>query len=384
MSEKKPSFSPGKTASKSARLFAIDALRGLIMVFMALDHANHFIAQKHPQLEIWGGSFPRYVSPLAFFTRFITHLSAPGFFFTMGVGMALFAHSRRSKGWGEWAIMRHFWLRGALLMALQLILVNRAWELSPGGWGLNVYIGVLFALGGTMILASFLLRLDTRILIGVTVILFLGTELIHPSPSLWGQLTNDSANLILARPGGDPNLWSNYPILPWMELVTFGMVFGKMLLEDEQKAFRRSLSMGVLFLLAFVGLRYIGGFGNIRPRLGDSWIDFLNVVKYPPSMTYSLLTMGLNLILLRLFAMAGGRVQRYLRPLAVFGQAPLFFYVLHLFLYAGLGLWLTPNGTSIANMYPYWLMGLLLLFPVTRWYGSFKRSQPPGSILRFL
>jgi len=29
------------------RLFALDALRGLIMLLMALDHANWFIAQKH-------------------------------------------------------------------------------------------------------------------------------------------------------------------------------------------------------------------------------------------------------------------------------------------------------------------------------------------------
>ena len=376
--------SQSKTKSKPDRLFAIDALRGLIMVFMALDHANHFVAQKHPQLEMWGGSYPRYSSSLAFLTRFVTHLSAPGFFFLMGVGMVLFAHSRRAKGWGEWAIMRHFWLRGVILMALQLVLVNRAWELSPGGWGLNVYIGVLFALGGTMILASFLLRLDKRILSALLIILFLGTELIHPNPSLWGQLNNDIANLIVARPGGDTNLWSNYPILPWMELVMFGLVFGRMLLDDENKTFRWSFYMGVLFLLAFIVIRNIDGFGNIRPRIGDRWIDFLNVVKYPPSMTFSLLTMGLNLLLLRLFAMAGEQVQWFLRPLTVFGRAPLFFYVFHLFLYAGLGLWLTPNGTSIVGMYPYWLLGLLLLFPVTRWYGSFKRHQPPGSPLRFL
>jgi uncharacterized membrane protein len=377
-------FSPGMEASKSARLFAIDALRGLIMVFMALDHANHFIAQKHPQLEMWGGSFPRYASPLAFFTRFVTHLSAPGFFFTMGAGMVLFAHARRAKGWSEWAIMRHFWLRGATLMALQLLLVNRAWEMSLSGWGLNVYIGVLFALGGTMILASLLLKLEKRILVGLTMILFLGMELIHPTPSLWGQLNNDPANLILARPGGNNTLWSNYPILPWMELVVFGMVFGKMLLDDEKKAFHRSLSMGVLFLLAFIGIRSIGGFGNIRPRLGSSWIDYLNVVKYPPSMTFTLLTMGFNLILLHLFTSTGERLRRYLRPLVVLGQAPLFFYIFHLFLYAGLGLWLTPNGTSIAAMYPYWISGLLLLFPFTLWYGSFKRSQPPESMSRFL
>ena len=62
------------------RLFPIDALRGLIIVVMALDHANHFIAQQHSPGENWGGSFPAYSDGLSFLTRWITHLSAPGFF----------------------------------------------------------------------------------------------------------------------------------------------------------------------------------------------------------------------------------------------------------------------------------------------------------------
>ena len=38
---------------KGKRLKAPDAMRGLIMVLMALDHANHFIAQKHSSGEYW-------------------------------------------------------------------------------------------------------------------------------------------------------------------------------------------------------------------------------------------------------------------------------------------------------------------------------------------
>ena len=135
------------------RLLAVDALRGLIIVLMALDHANFFIAQQHSSGEYWGGSFPSYDHVLPFLTRVLTHLCAPGFFFLMGVGMLLFAESRRKLGWSELKIMAHFWLRGALLMVLQLTLINRAWELSPR-WGLETYIGVLFALGLAMILGS--------------------------------------------------------------------------------------------------------------------------------------------------------------------------------------------------------------------------------------
>jgi len=417
-----------KTSGTAARLLPLDALRGLIMALMALDHTSLFVAHKHAAGEHWGGEFPSYSSALPFLTRLVTHLCAPGFSFLMGTGMWLFAQSRRKMGWSRWAVTRHFLVRGALLIALQFLVENQAWRLSPG-WQLDVYVGVLFALGGTMILGSLLVWLKPPALLVLTVVLAVGTELLVPNPILWGQ-RNSPLDLLLLLSGGDSHLWSNYPVLPWLKFVTFGMLFGHWLLEtlschsersachserseeslpggnsvipstapvipsaarnliDRQpgsrKPFTRALILGAALLLAFVVVRYLNGFGNIRPRVGDGWIAFLNVVKYPPSIAFSLLTMGVNLLLLGLFGLASARLQRFLQPLAVFGRAPLFFYIVHLFLYAVLGLWLTPAGTSIAGMYPYWLLGLLLMFPLTWLYGRWKHRQPPNSILRFL
>ncbi|MBU0703253.1 MAG: DUF1624 domain-containing protein [Chloroflexi bacterium] len=368
--------------STNSRILPLDALRGLIMVLMALDHANHFVAQQHSAGEYWGGSFPRFGDALAFLTRLVTHLSAPGFFFLMGAGMLLFANSRRKQGWGERAIVGHFLARGGLLIGLQLLIVNRAWELSPGGWGPEIYVGVLFALGGTMILGSPLLWLKPKALLPLTVAFVLAAELLTPAPGQWNQTFSPLVRLLLV-PGGDLALWVNYPVLPWLELVSFGILFGHWLVNNRLKAFERALKLGTVFLLTFFALRALDGFGNIRPRAGDTWIDFLNVVKYPPSITFNLLAMGANLILLGLFARMSADRQRFLRPLAVFGQAPLFFYLTHLFLYAGLGLWLTPHGTSIPKMYPYWLLGLLILYPLCWGYGWFKHRQPANSIYRF-
>jgi uncharacterized membrane protein len=350
---------------------------------MALDHANHFIAQEHSPGEYWGGAFPVYPDTLAFLTRFVTHPCAPGFFFLMGVGMLLFAHSRRKGGWSEWVIIRHFLIRGGLLIALQLLVVNRAWELSAGGWVLDIYIGVLFALGGTMILGSLLVWLKPKYLLALTAVLVLGTGLLTPDPSQWNQVFQ-SLNRLLLVPGGNLELWVNYPVLPWLELVSLGMVFGHWLVDDPRKAFERALKLGGAFILAFLVLRTLDGFGNIRPREGNTWIDFLNVVKYPPSITFNLLTMGVNLIIMGLFARASGKLQPFFQPLVVFGRTPLFFYLTHLFLYARLGLWLTPNGTSIPIMYPFWLLGLLILYSLCLWYGQLKDRQPANSILRFL
>ena len=376
------------TISKAARLFAPDALRGLIVVFMALDHANLLVAQQHSPGEYWGGAFPVYYDTLAFLTRFVTHFCAPGFFLLMGLGMALFARFRQERGWTKWAIIRHFLIRGGVLIALQFLVVNQVWKLSPGGWGIEIYIGVLSALGAGMILGSLLLWLKPIYLLGLTLVLSIGSELLVPDPGLWGPGMN-ALTLVLRLPGGivDPEggalLWSNYQVLHWLELVTLGLVFGHWLADDPRKAFSRTWKIGLAFLVAFVVVRTLDGFGNIRPRMGNTWIDFLYPVKYPPSIAFTLMTTGVNLSLLWLFSRAGERARRILWPLAVFGQAPLFFYVLHLLLYAGIGHLLTPHGASIPAMYPFWLLGLLILFPLCLGYGWLKRRQPAQSVLRF-
>ena len=372
-----------KASLLSSRLFPLDALRGLIITLMALDHANYFIAQKHSPGEYWGGEFPSYSDPLAFLTRFITHPCAPGFFFLMGVGMLLFANSRRRLGWSGWTITRHFLIRGGLLIASQFFVENLAWALSSSGRQTSLYIGVLFALGGTMILASLLLWLKPKYLLVLTVALVLGTEMLTPDLSLWSRMHWEPINLLFFYPGGDGRLWSNYPVLPWFGLVILGMLFGHSLVDSHKKGFEHALKLGGTFLLAFLVIRYLDGFGNIRPKMGSSWIDFLNVVKYPPSIAFTLLTMGINLIVLGLIAKTGGKAQRLLQPLVVFGQVPLFFYITHLFLYTGLGWLLTPHGTSIPMMYPLWLLGLVILLPLCLWYGQIKRRHPANSILRF-
>ncbi len=374
---------PARSSTPPKRALPLDLLRGLIIIFMALDHANYFVAQQHSSGEYWGGPIPTFPTTLAFLTRLVTHFCAPGFFFLMGTGMSLFAESRREKNWSEWRIIQHFLVRGAFLIILQVFLINYIWRSGPIYFP-QTYIGVLIALGGGMILCSFALRLQPLPLLLLAALFFVGTELLTPDPSLWNQITQDAPNLILLRTGGTSTYWSNYPILPWVELILFGMAFGKWFKSNQKLAFRRAAIMGLVFLVAFLLLRLGDGFGNIRPREGSQWIDFFNLVKYPPSMTFTLFTMGVNLLLLWLFTWIPDVTQRLLSPIAVFGQAPLFVYILHLPLYLVLGQWLTPNGTSLGIMYVIWLLGLVVLYPLTLWYARFKHRQAPDSLLRFL
>jgi uncharacterized membrane protein len=370
----------------SQRLFPLDALRGLIIILMALDHASFFVAQQHSSGEYWGGPFPAYTAALPFLTRFVTHVCAPGFFFLLGAGMILFKNARLKMGWDKGNFYKHFILRGGILIFLQFSVVNHLWELSAGGWPIELYIGVLFALGSAMIIGSFLIWLRPRTLLIITIALLLLSEVLTPDPARWGQFQSFNwihvPELLLLTPGGTGGVWSNYPILPWIEFATFGMVFGYLLLEYGERSYSWALTMGAVFLTVFAIIRVSNGFGNIRPMLGDSWIDFLNVVKYPPSISFTFLTLGLILLQLGVLARINKGWHKFLSPLVVFGRSPLFFYVLHLFVYAVIGILFTPSGTSLGNMYFFWIAGLLLLYPLCLWYGRLKQRQRAGSILR--
>jgi hypothetical protein len=106
------------------------------------------------------------------------------------------------------------------------------------------------------------------------------------------------------------------------------------------------------------------------------------VVKYPPSIVFIALTLGVDLLLLALLARAGDSLARWGQPLPALGRSPLFFYVAHLYLYGLMGLALGPRGTSIPRMYLFWLLGLAILLPLCWLYGRFKQRRAPESLWR--
>lgn len=160
----------------SARMTALDTFRGLIMVLMALDHASYFVAGVHPT-ELWSRPLPRYDAVLPFVTRLASHLCAPGFFLLMGVGMALFAGSRKRAGWTLPQIVLHLALRGVLLVCLQFLAENPAWSLFDSGtWRLTPYFGVLYGLGATMLVWSPLVGMSSVLVLGLSLAAIAATQ----------------------------------------------------------------------------------------------------------------------------------------------------------------------------------------------------------------
>jgi uncharacterized membrane protein len=373
------------------RLLTLDVLRGLILILMAIDHANYFVARMHPTGEFWGVSLPQYNNITEFLTRFVTHICAPGFFFLMGVGMVLFANSRHSLGWSEGKISRHLFFRGFILIFCQFFLENSAWVLGPvttfhppgGGETVWIYFGVLAGLGTTMVIGTLFLRLKTSLLFSLSTIIVVGTQFLIPDSSHASQLYSPLIR-ILYIPGRTGSFQVFYPIIPWLGIVLFGFIFGRWLLKDKIQAHKRAFFLGSIFIVLFFIIRILGRFGNIHPPTRSGVISFLNVTKYPPSLAFTLLNIGLCLVIIWIISQLKGTIQHWGKPFLVFGRSSLFFYILHLYLFAIIGLFFASRGGSgLAVMYPIWLIVLFILYPLCLCYGRFKKKKSADSIWRF-
>jgi len=361
------------------------------MVLMAIDHAGYFIARVHVG-EFWGISLPVYHSALPFLTRFVTHFCAPGFFFIMGIGMSLLADARYRMGWSKLRVFRHFAVRGAILIMLQLFLEDPAWMIgsigapvrmiSPPGGGGEVWFhfGVLYALGSAMIVCGLLLYLRPAFsLLGslAAMAVPLGVIPLLDADTLYSPLLR-----LLVIPGQTNSMQVFYPLLPWAGITGVGVVVGKILPGDTKRTSGLLLVAGIVVLIGFGVLRAFG-WGSFHQAAGFDWMGFFNLTKYPPSLPFMMMTMGGVFLGFFIFSRIGAHIRHpVFYPLHVFGRAALFFYIAHLYLYALIGL-AFPHGARLALMYVLWAAGLLLLLPLCAWYAALRQKTAPNSIWRF-
>jgi uncharacterized membrane protein len=361
------------------------------MVVMALDHASFFIARVHAA-ETWAAP-GAYASTTAFVTRWVTHLCAPGFFLLMGAGLVWLAEARRRDGWSPARIRRFFATRGLLLLVIQHFVENPAWVMgflsaakgagaeppAIGDTG-DVYLGlaVISALGFAMIFWGLLIRLPSLAVAALTTGAFVAGWAATPAASQATAHFSVPMRLFLVMGQTSPVAVA-YPWIPWLVPAGLGVLLGRAMLADPDRARRSLVWIGLGSIAIFAMLR-TGGFGDYHPR-GAGVIGFLNLTKYPPSLDFLLVTLGIDLVLVSLLSRI--RVRAIAGPLEVFGRSPLFFYLLHLYVFGVLS-WAFPRGSSWPVMYAVWAAAVVAMYPACRWYAGFKASRPVESYWRLL
>ena len=111
-------------------------------------------------------------------------------------------------------------------------------------------------------------------------------------------------------------------------------------------------------------------------------VQWLLVSKYPPSLAYVMLELGLIAISLAALMRLETLIDvRHNNPVLVYGQTALFFYLAHFCILAVLNLVLDQGG--LLRTYSIALLILIMLYPVCRFYRTLKWRNP-HSVLRFL
>jgi uncharacterized membrane protein len=243
-----------------------------------------------------------------------------------------------------------------------------------------IYLGVLFALGGAMVFWAFVRRAPLWLIGLISLASAVATQLVTPGPDHTGTLYSPLIRILLIP--GHTNIWVVfYPVVPWLGATGAGVLFGELLQREPDRAGQMAGWTGLGFLMLFGILRTIGGFGNLN-EVPYGVMGFLNVTKYPPGLDFLTVTMGMNLLLMALWSRTLPLLQNDHHPLLIFGRVALFFYLLHLWVYGILGLFST-GGSGLLTMYGFWLLGLLILYPLCYWYNGFKHRKPLTSLWRF-
>ena len=363
----------------SDRLLALDIVRGYAMLLMLVSHSSWWLDDLDYGVAYgWDNMIAPTLSLPGSIPGFVLQLATPAFFLLGGFGIALFAASRRRRGWHEGQITRFLIVRGLLLITLDLTLMN----LSLSEPYYIEHLSVLTGIGICVCLLAWLRRLDRRVLIGVLVIVLLGTQLYYHNLTAAGDWPREQSMLraVLLAPSVEDVTWkTQFPALAWLPVVLLGFVAGSRVAEDGALLGKLALRLGLGCLILFAAVMVTGDIGSLYPA------DPLIFTKHPPDLAYMSLYTGLTCLLIALHSKFEAiNTLLPFKAVIVLGQTALFFYIVHLRLLevvspAFAPLAFAPIGRSLLIV----LAVLPALVGLCLGYRSYKR-QHPDSVLQYL
>jgi len=368
---------------KAKRILSIDVLRGLVILLMLVDHVRERFFYHHPVSD------PMLIAdtdPYLFFTRLTAHFCAPIFVFLTGLSAWLYAHPPHKP---ERSPSSFLFTRGIFLIFLEVTFINFSWF---GGFQ-TLYLQVIWAIGLSMVVLAGMVKLP-RYAIGIIgAAIVVGHNLLSPvqfHPGEWGYpwwtILHDRGYLIQSDA---LSIRVSYPVLPWIGVILLGYFAGPMYKANlrPQVRYQWLLGTGICSLLTLAVVRGLNLYGetaawSVRDSSIQTLMSFLNFTKYPPSLDFLLLTLGVGTILLFVFE----RYERkWMRVLKTYGSVPMFFYLIHLYVLLALYkitefLFQTNEGgyVGVDHVGMVWLISIvlaILLYWPTKAFGEYKRAS---------
>lgn len=390
------------------RIDSIDVLRGIVMVIMAIDHVRDFV---HVQAFTDDPLNVLTTTPLLYFTRWITHLCAPTFVFLSGLSIYL-QSIRKTKA----ELSSFLFKRGIWLIFVEICLITLAMTFNP--FYNLLLLQVIWAIGISMVILGFLIRLPFKLILAIGLIIVLGHNLLdfpEAEPGFkagfWWDLLHHGSFAIYPI-NGDHFIAIMYPFVPWTGLMILGYCFGIFFTSKFTSAQRQKilLTFGLFLLTFFIVLRAINVYGDPHPWTTQAdgfttFLSFINVHKYPPSLAYMSVMIGIAILALAFLENVQNKISNGFR---VFGRTAFFYYILHfyfahliamlLFFYQGHsmddainGLQKIPflfaiagEGVGLGFVYLIWILLIAGLYPLCKWYDTYKTAHKDKWWLSYL
>jgi uncharacterized membrane protein len=365
------------------------------MIIMALDHVRDLmhinsITQNPTNLAT--------ATPILFFTRWITHLCAPIFVFLAGTSAYISLKSKNNIS----ETKRHLLKRGLWLIILEFTVVNFAIFFDIGFH--TILFEVIASTGFGFIMLGILLKLSTRQigLIGLLIIFLHNLFPLIP-------FADASVFKVILTPFFSPTaipffagkvFLIGYPPIPWLGIMLVGFACGRYFEIAFEKRKKIFIKLGLGALSLFLVLRFINIYGDssqwtLQKNALFTFLSFMNVSKYPPSLIFCLVTLGIMFLLL---AYAEQFNSWFKRVAIVYGKVPLFYFVVHFYLVHILTIiilffqgfnWTQfefatgsfgrpkgiESGVPLWAIYIIWLLIVIALYKPCLWFGKYKATH---------
>ncbi len=387
-----------KADKRAYRLSEIDALRGLAIIIMALDHLRDFCSLSTQQDPMANPD----ISLSMFLTRWITHFCAPVFILLAGTSAGLMVNRKSPR-----ELFRFLFTRGLWLLFVEWFVISTAWTFAPGGieqvGGRTIVImQVIWAIGASMIVLSIISRFGRTFCLasGIAIsVLHNLLDFVWPASKLFDQAQPPWVLLHsqVTYSFGPFLLIFIYPLLPWIGVMLLGFGIASVFERAADVRNKILFRSGIAMIAAFLIIRALDLYGD-----PNTWIfqpagfkptimDFLNTTKYPPSLSFLLMTLGPASVFCAMASHITGPVKN---TLVMYGHVPFAFYVAHFYVIHALSILLgvlqgfnardfltyhmyypSGYGLPLPGIYALWLLVLLILYPFCRWFAGVKARR---------
>jgi uncharacterized membrane protein len=388
----------------ATRIESIDLLRGIVMIIMALDHVRDYF---HAEAFLYHPLDLEKTNAAIFATRWITHFCAPVFVFLAGTSAFLVGQRKGKRELSTFLLTRGIWL-----VILEFTIINISWFFN---FKFTFFaLTVIWALGLGMIALAAAIHLPFKVILFIGILFVAGHNFLD-SVHVDGETAQSFIWKVLHEAAlvKFPNftVFIGYPILPWTGIMLLGYCFGTLYTPSVDPLFRkkRLYLLGFSSIIVFFILRAVNIYGDPAPwsvqsSTLDTFLSFMKVTKYPPSLSYALITLGPSLLFLAVSEKYSGKLVDIVTAL---GRVPMFYYIVHLYVIHIVALiaaratgfkltdmvfdtWVTdsPNlkgyGFSLAVVYIIWILLVLGLIPLCLWYDRYKRNHREKRWLSYL